>query len=300
MGKLPPEPSEARPETWPEPVFEEFSPQEVETPPRPRRKRWKLKLLLGLGTLAALAGTGWYSWTAYHELATLRGEHHDLSDALELHRASVDELDTKLGTCERDLTTEKVVHVQRNQQATELEIALGTCRGSLGDLEQQQAEARARLGEFEQLTSHFQNMIDTGQLDVVFRRGQMIVQLPAAILFSSGSAKVSEGGVEALESVAEILAQLPQRRFTVAGHTDNVPVGSAPFDNNWDLSASRAVAVTEVLIHHGIRPRNLVAAGYGEYAPIVRNRTERGRRQNRRIEIILEPDLRPILQQGRD
>jgi chemotaxis protein MotB len=295
---LPPKPPPSfGPDDWPHERSDDSLAKEVQVQrPRPR-KRWRF--LLASALIVGLGATGAYSWKAFHELAELRIEGRDLADALELHRASVDELDSKLTTCERDLTDTTIVHVQRDQHATQLEIALDTCQSSLDDLSSQQEEVRARLGEFESLTSQFQRMIDTGQLDVVFRRGQMIVQLPAAILFPSGSAEISESGDAALAEVAGILRAMPRRRFTVAGHTDNVPVGNAPFDSNWDLSTSRAVAVTEALIRHGMRPGNLVAAGFGEYAPIASNQNPRGRQQNRRIEIILEPDLSPVLRQRR-
>jgi chemotaxis protein MotB len=82
------------------------------------------------------------------------------------------------------------------------------------------------------------------------------------------------------------------RRFQVAGHTDNIPVATAQFKSNWELSSARAVNVTGALIRGGLRPEQLVAAGYGEYDPVARNTKEAGRAKNRRIEIILEPRLR--------
>jgi chemotaxis protein MotB len=84
------------------------------------------------------------------------------------------------------------------------------------------------------------------------------------------------------------------RRFIVAGHTDNVPVATDQFANNWELSTARAVKVTSALIRGGLRPEQLVAAGASEYDPVARNTSEAGRQKNRRIEIILEPRLQPI------
>ncbi len=280
------------PENQPTPrVSDDSLTQHVEHHRPVARHGWGVVLLV-LTLIGALGAAAAYLLTLKEEIDVLRGESRDLNDALELHRSSVDELDTELTACEDELTSEKVVRVERDRH----HIALKVCEQNLHDLEAQQEEARARLEEFESLTSRFQGMIDTGQLDVVFRRGQMIVELPAAVLFPSGSDEVSGSGRRALEDVAEILKEMPSRRFTVAGHTDNVPVGEAPFDNNWDLSTSRAVAVTEELIDSGLAGRNLVAAGYSEYAPVAPNRTRRGRQQNRRIEIILEPDLSPVLE----
>ncbi len=139
-------------------------------------------------------------------------------------------------------------------------------------------------------------MIDSGRLAVVVRHGRMVVKLPASVLFESGSAELSKDGVDALRDVAAILKQVRERRFMVAGHTDNVPVGvpTSPFMNNLDLSTSRALVVAQSLIKAGMNPAQLIAAGYGEYEPVADNRTEAGKRENRRIEIVLMPNLTEI------
>jgi len=90
--------------------------------------------------------------------------------------------------------------------------------------------------------------------------------------------------------VAVILRQFPDRRFMVAGHTDNQPVKEA-YKDNWELSVARALVVTRFLVEAKMKAQNIVAAGYGEYDPIASNATPDGRRENRRIEIILLPDL---------
>jgi len=137
-------------------------------------------------------------------------------------------------------------------------------------------------------------MIDSGRLDVTFRRGRMIVELPAQVLFPSGSSELTGDGGKALADVAKVLRSLRSRRFIVAGHTDNIPVATPQFKSNWELSTARAVEVTKELVRGGLRPEQLVAAGYSEYDPVARNSNEKGRQKNRRIEIILEPRLAPM------
>jgi chemotaxis protein MotB len=137
-------------------------------------------------------------------------------------------------------------------------------------------------------------MIDSGRLKVTFRRGRMIVELPAQVLFPSGSAELTDDGQKSLAEVAHILRVMRGRHFIVGGHTDNVPVSTERFANNWELSTARAVTVTGALIRGGLRPEQLVAAGYSEYDPVARNTSEAGRQKNRRIEIMLEPRLKPI------
>jgi chemotaxis protein MotB len=94
--------------------------------------------------------------------------------------------------------------------------------------------------------------------------------------------------------VAAILKDFSDRKFIVAGHTDNVALKSGKFKDNWDLSTARAITVTTFLIEKGVNPTSLSAAGYGEFDPIADNGTEDGRQQNRRIEIILAPNIEEL------
>ena len=118
-----------------------------------------------------------------------------------------------------------------------------------------------------------------------FRRGRMIVELPAQVLFPSGSAELTGDGGKALAEVANILRTMRSRRYIVAGHTDNIPVSTSQFRSNWELSTARAVEVTNALVRGGLRPEQLVAAGT-VIRPVVATRTS-GPAKNRRIEIIL-------------
>ena len=88
-----------------------------------------------------------------------------------------------------------------------------------------------------------------------------------------------------------MLRAMPDRRFQVAGHTDDVKMQSARYPSNWELSTTRAVEVVKRLIEGGMYPKNLAASGYGEFAPAESNATPEGRAKNRRIEIALQPNL---------
>ncbi len=190
--------------------------------------------------------------------------------------------------CKKDREADKQ---EASVRVSKVEADLSGCRESVGKMASQQEEAKKKLDEFNALTASFQKMIDTGALEVEIRRGEMVVKLPAGVLFASGSAELSKAGKTAIGQVADVLETMPDRRFTVAGHTDNYTTKGTKFSSNWELSAARAVTVTEMLIAEGMKADRLVAAGYGEHAPIASNKTERGRLLNRRIEIILEPDL---------
>jgi chemotaxis protein MotB len=162
----------------------------------------------------------------------------------------------------------------------------------LAELRKQRAAVEARLAEFKAITDKFRKMIDTGSVRVYIRRGRMILALPSSVLFPSGKADLSDRGKKTLAEMARTLQGFPKRRFLVAGHTDNVPVGAElGFADNWELSTARALVVTRFLVENGVPPRNLAAVGYGKHDPVRSNRTRRGRRLNRRIELILVPDL---------
>jgi len=249
--------------------------------------------------VAAAGGLGYLSWTerkelelANQDLEQLREERKSLANALDLHRASSTDLDVKLTSCKDELTQEKTTTAETSEKITVFEAELSACRSSVKDLEAETAEAKVKIEEFKDLTAKFQKMISSGKLDVMWRRGKMVVKLPEAVLFPSGSADLSEGGRAAIGEVAAILKDMSSRRFTVSGHTDNVPLGKDdPFRSNWELGSARAVAVLQVLIAKGVPPKNLSASAFAQYDPVASNTTKTGRARNRRIEIILEPQL---------
>lgn len=181
---------------------------------------------------------------------------------------------------EREASQQRVSAAQQDLKATQ---------GEIEQLRQQRAEAERRLAMVKELTQKFQTMINTGKLKLIERRGRMIVKMPAEVLFPSGSAELSPEGKTTLSEVAAVLKGDPKRRLMVAGHTDSQPIADANYRSNWELSAERAVTVTEFLISAGIRPGNLVAAGFSQYDPIGNNGSTAGRTENRRIELVIEP-----------
>lgn len=154
-----------------------------------------------------------------------------------------------------------------------------------------EAEVRERNAIYEDVLGRFRSLIDGGQLAVSIDRGRMVIQLPQDVLFGSGSATLGVEGVQTLTQVGGVLAELTDRTFQVEGHTDNVPIAGAPFASNWELSSARALSVVNVLIDAGVTPEHLSGAGYGEYQPVASNDDRDGRRLNRRIEIVMLPNL---------
>lgn len=164
-------------------------------------------------------------------------------------------------------------------------------RAQLLKVQEQQARAEERLDAFRKLNERFRTLVSAGALEVSFRNGQMVLQLPSEVLFGSGKADLSKAGKRALGEVLEVLKSFSERRFLVAGHTDNQPMRSRRFKSNWELSTARAVSVVQFMLAAGFAGQNLGAAGYGAFDPVAPNDTDANRAKNRRIEIILVPDL---------
>lgn len=121
--------------------------------------------------------------------------------------------------------------------------------------------------------------------------GTIVISLPEWILFESGEAAVRPEAIGFLKALADVLIEM-NRHVRVLGHTDNVPIRTAQFPSNWELSASRAVMVVRILSElHGVPAGHLSATGFGDSRPVAENLTPEGRAQNRRVEIVvLEKD----------
>lgn len=174
---------------------------------------------------------------------------------------------------------------------TAMAAALADMRVRLDEMKRQQGAAEQRAAQFRDLNAKFQKMTEAGKLKVVLRGGQMLLELPNDVLFDSGKTNIKDVGRTTLAEIAHVLKTMPDRKFTVAGHTDDVKIQSAKFPSNWELSTQRAVEVVKLLVGEGMPPQALAAAGFGEFAPVAANDSPDNKAKNRRCEIILEPNL---------
>lgn len=166
---------------------------------------------------------------------------------------------------------------------------------TLEELERAKAAADKRNKAFRDLLAKFKAMVDAGKLQVEVRNGLMLVKLPDNILFDPGKTDLKKEGQEALAQVTRILSGIEGRKFQIAGHTDNVPTGkNSRFKSNWELSSARALVVLDLMIREGMDPKRLSAAGYADVLPIATNDSDEGKRQNRRIEIVLVPNIEDL------
>lgn len=134
------------------------------------------------------------------------------------------------------------------------------------------------------------------ELTMEIRDGKVYVSMSDKLLFKSGSTAVEPKGVEALKVLADVLNKNPDIQILVEGHTDNVPIKTALFKDNWDLSVGRATVITRMLNEkYAVAATRMTASGRGEYYPKATNETPEGRAVNRRTEIILSPKLDEIM-----
>jgi chemotaxis protein MotB len=123
-------------------------------------------------------------------------------------------------------------------------------------------------------------------------KGSLYIDLTDHMFFNSGSADLTDRAKMVIGKVAKILNAYPDMHFMIEGHTDNVPMHTACVPDNWDLSIKRATAVVRILQkQYGIKPERMIAAGRGEYDPIAANDTPIHRSENRRITIVITPQL---------
>lgn len=133
----------------------------------------------------------------------------------------------------------------------------------------------------------FEQIQQTQGLEAKYTPRGIQLTLNDSLLFRSGSAILTAGGVNLLERVSRVIKPIG-RRIRVEGHSDNVPIATARYPSNWELSTARAVNVVKYFIHQGrIDPRLLSAVGYADVKPKVPNDSEAQRAKNRRVEIIL-------------
>jgi chemotaxis protein MotB len=177
------------------------------------------------------------------------------------------------------------------EHASTLQADVATLERALAEMQAREDIAKARVAAYQDLVARFATLIDAGTLRVQIVDGKMVVNIGTDILFPSGSAELSKEGQSALPQVGAVLAQLPENVYQVEGHTDNVPIKTAKYPSNWELASARATTVVKTLTAAGIAPSNISAASFAEFKPAASNDTPEGKQQNRRIEIVVVPDL---------
>lgn len=233
--------------------------------------------------------------TRLADLAGALTEQEDLVSALTVERAKLAQelavtkeelasLEARATGAERELAESMKTRAKLKESVDRMSEALGV-------LSARHMAAQARVTEYRQMLARFEKMIDAGTLDVRISEGRMVLTMPMDVLFASGSATLSHAGKDTILQVGTALATIPDKRFQVEGHTDDVPIHNEHFASNWELAAGRALVVVHTLLDTGMAPTQLSAASFGEFKPRAANRDDASRAGNRRIEIVVLPDL---------
>lgn len=243
------------------------------------------------------------------DLAAEKAAHATTRDTLAKRETSLAEaeaelaaLRTKEAQAEADLAAAKQALVDAQagwdtekagllSDKSKLKASIEEMDGALKEAAARRAEAEKRVAEFRDLLGRFKKLIDAGQLRVQIVDGRMVVVLATDILFASGKAELSDGGKTAIAEVGAVLATLGDRSFQVEGHTDNVPIATDRFPSNWELASARAIVVVKTLTAAGVKANHVSAASFADTHPVGDNNTPEGKKANRRIEIVVVPDL---------
>ena len=154
--------------------------------------------------------------------------------------------------------------------------------------------AETEKTELEELQSRLNGYIEekalADRLQTELGASGLLITINDGILFDSGSAELRQNSHELMDQLSAMLASDPPRYIQISGHSDDVPMGGANFESNWDLSGARAYNVMKLFLESDyLKPGQLSYSGYGEYHPVATNETTEGREQNRRVEVLVLP-----------
>ncbi len=138
--------------------------------------------------------------------------------------------------------------------------------------------------------------INDKQISLKMAEKGLVITFVADVVFDSGKAKIKPEVYSSLDKVARVLQEnVPELNIGIEGHTDNVPIKSSGWKSNWELSTARALSVLHYLVDEkSITPNRVSAIGYGEYRPVASNDTKDGRQLNRRVEIVILPQVTKV------
>jgi chemotaxis protein MotB len=207
---------------------------------------------------------------------------------------------TNSGKLNRDMAQQKdqLLAIQENLERTHkqndsLSNSLIEREKKVKELEQILANKDKAVKDLKDRISNALLNFKENDLTVKVKNGKVYVSLAEQLLFGSGSIEVDKKGVTALQQLAKAIKDQRDIQIVIEGHTDNVPISkkSTYMQDNWDLSVMRATSITKILTSAGVTPRQITAAGKGEFSPLAANDNAQNKQKNRRTEIIITPNL---------
>ena len=219
------------------------------------------------------------------------------------YQSLIDDINAQLNLCKKKVeSTEMQLDQAKSASSEEIRTLLTQLSAAEDDL----FSREKKLREVERLVQQRDSAMNAlrmnveksllgfkeSGLEIEVKNGKVYVKMSNQLLFKSGSATIDKLGREALQNLAGVLQQQIDISVMIEGHTDNVPISSAKFSDNWDLSVLRSTEVARILtLENGIDPKRITASGRSEFMPADSENTLEARAKNRRTEIILSPKL---------
>jgi chemotaxis protein MotB len=203
---------------------------------------------------------------------------NDMLDTLKTeHRENIEALNNRL---DHEIQSNKLVVERLLAEIEKLEAVTAEQEKAVKELSTQADQLELQLKE----------EIEKGEIRLKRYKTKTIINIDNSILFDSGKTTVKEGVKDSLSKIAAALNNFPENNIQIEGHTDDVPIHTAKYPSNWELSAARALSVLRFFVDKTeVDPRKLSAVGYGEYHPLVPNDTPENKRLNRRVDIVILP-----------
>ena len=219
-------------------------------------------------------------------------------DFNELSESSATELNTKaqeILKLSQQLEEKENRLLAENVRLEKLKTELDSRSQRIEQLESLIAAKEEKMQNLKNAISNALQNFEGNGLTVHRKNGKVYVSMENKLLFASGSWSVGTNGESAVKKLASVLKQNKDIEVLIEGHTDNVPYnGGNGISDNWDLSTKRATAIVRILVNNYVDAKQITAAGRGKYLPIDSNSTSQGKAKNRRIEVILSPNLDAI------
>lgn len=209
-------------------------------------------------------------------------------DSMEQARAKWDE--------EREKLVNELARLKNDydKRILSLKDEIANLNEELSDLKKLTSKQKEELSRMENQASDLEKQLDAeikkGDIRLKKFHNRLVINIDDRISFDSGYANLKKEILPSLKKISQILSQYPEYSIVVEGHTDNIPMRSKRFRDNWELSTERALAVLGYLLENtDLNPVRFSAAGYGEYRPLVSNETKENRALNRRVDIVVVP-----------
>lgn len=213
-----------------------------------------------------------------HQAATLMNDTTQLGKSLRNYQALLNS----------NLSENQKLNSLLNEKKKELDEREATISQLQGIISEQNAKVKSLLDNVKNALQGF----SSDELTVREEGGKVYVAMSDKLLFESGKAIVNEQGKNALGKLAEVLNRQTDIDVYIEGHTDSIPIKTAIYQDNWDLSVIRATSVVRILTEtYAVNPLQIQPCGRGEWKPLDTNSTNEGRARNRRTEIIIAPRL---------